>query len=66
MLEQIPRGAIRWGLFAVALMIAWLVLGMDGMSGLVPVMFVLAFLIVFHPPRAVLTDADIDALLGRS
>jgi hypothetical protein len=34
--------------------------------GLVPLLFLLAFLYVFRPPKAQLTDADLDALLGRS
>lgn len=66
MSDQIPPRAILWSLFTATLIIAWVVLGLNGLSGLVPVMFVSAFLIVFHPPKAVITDADIDALLGRS
>lgn len=66
MLEQIPLRALLWGLFGVALLIAWIILGLDGLSGLVPVMFGMAFLIVFRPPKVQLTEADLDALLGRA
>ena len=66
MLEQMPTGVfIRWGLFALAFIVAWVLLGMNDLSGFIPVTVALAFLIVFHPPKVQFTDADADALLGR-
>lgn len=57
---------IRWGMFALATVVAWVLLGLNDLNGLIPVTVVLVFLIMFHPPKAQLTDADLDALLGRA
>jgi hypothetical protein len=66
-LEQIPfRVLMRWVLLGVALLFVAVVLCMDGMWGLIPAVVVFAHECVFHAPKAQLTDADLDALLGRA
>jgi hypothetical protein len=66
-LEQIPtRTLARWGLCALAAVVAWVLLGFNDLAGLIPVTLVLLFLIVFRPPKTQITDADLDALLGRA
>lgn len=65
MLDTVSTGTfLKWTLFGVAVVVVFGFLA-PRMAGLIPVLFVLAFLIVFHPPKDLLTDADLDALLGR-
>jgi hypothetical protein len=66
-LEQMPfRVLVKWLLFGVALLAAGVVWAMDGLWGLIPALVLLAHECVFHAPKAQLTDADLDALLGRT
>jgi hypothetical protein len=57
---------IRWGMFALATVVAWVLLGLNDLAGLIPVTLVLAFLLIFPEPTIRFTDADADALLGRT
>lgn len=64
--EQMPlRVLVRWLLFSVGFLFTVILLGVGDMAGLMPLIGVVIHLWMFRPPRAQLTDADLDALLGR-
>lgn len=66
MLDTVSTGTfVKWTMFGVAVVSVFGFLA-PTMAGLIPVLFVLVFLIVFRPPVEQITDADIDALLGRA
>jgi hypothetical protein len=66
-LEQMPfRVLVRWVLFGVAFLFVTVPLGLDGMSGLIPVALGFVHLYVFRPvvtPHV--TDAEIAEWLSR-
>lgn len=65
--EDIPLPVfIKWSTFTVGLIVVAFTLGLTpATSGLWLATAVFAHLIVFRPPKAQLTDADLEALLGR-
>jgi hypothetical protein len=66
-LEQMPfRALVKWLWLGVAFVVAACILTVDNMSGLIPVACGFVHLWLFRPPKAQLTDADLDALLGRA
>jgi hypothetical protein len=66
-LEQIPAATLwRWGLFTLATVVAWVLLGLNDLAGLIPVSLGFIHLYLFRPvvtPHV--TDAEIAEWLSR-
>jgi hypothetical protein len=66
-LEQMPfRDLVKWLWLGVAFVVAACILVVSDMTGLIPVAGGFVHLWLLRPPKAQLTDADLEALLGRA